>query len=160
MSRNSRRPPAVPSPAAGTGSALLPSKSELEEFNAPPLFGTVEIIRSKLTASWEVPYLRGALGLSIWSGFPPRMRARDHAVHIRLCEIGGAGRSRCFFGVAGAIKVLRFRDNRGNGGSDQQGGDQVGFHGVAADMRWFELRQPAIEKQVSAPGSMIESLNR
>ena len=94
---------------------------------------------SKQTASWEVPYLRGALGLSIWSGFPPRT-ARGITPSTVGFEIGGA---RPLAGLRlryRSGKVVRFRGaNRGHGGSDQQSGDQAGFHGVAAELNGFEI---------------------
>src|ERR1039457_3643544 len=129
MSRNSRRPPAVQPPVRN--SQLLPSKSKLKKFNAPPLFGMVDISHVKTHRFLRGAILAGRSRVEHLEWVSATNGPRDHAVHIyffgnrrrrpgarlRVGDRGGKG----------------FRDNRGNGGSDQQGGDEVGLHGVAAD---------------------------
>jgi hypothetical protein len=74
--------------------------------------------------------------------------------------MGGAGRSVCFFGVTGATKVLVSATDEEMATVISKATIRQIFMGVAAGWELFELRQPAIEKQVFAPGSIIESINR
>ncbi len=136
MSRNNTRSPAVPPPARN--GQLLPSKSELKEFDASPLRRIVLIIGDGFLGS-------AVFARRFWVKHLQRIaaadRARYHTRHIRLRN----RRSRTFVwlrSAAGHWNSISFRDGGGRGGSDEHSNNQRGFHRISCKRRRKFLPAP------------------